>query len=158
MGSLDTLVKVLFLQHDEGDEAADPSWLAGDEPAPAVVDTWGRGVVPLKRRLKPLTMEEVQQTGGEAARPASARSGASKKSGVAAVGAGAASKKKEDKKGKKEEKKREDNKAPEEMSIEDKLRVILPPTPSPHHRHASPRLVSLLCLGGAATRVASTRA
>ena len=127
MGTLDTLVKVLFLQHDEGDQAADPSWSAGDEPVPAVVDTWGRGVVPLKRRLKPLTVEEVQ--GGEAGRPGSARSGASRKSGATAGGGAVApAKKKDDKKGKKEDKKKEDKKkaaVPQDMSTEDKLRVRL---------------------------------
>eukprot|EP00802_Teleaulax_amphioxeia_P005873 Tamp_05877.p1 GENE.Tamp_05877~~Tamp_05877.p1 ORF type:complete len:818 (-),score=285.58 Tamp_05877:401-2806(-) len=123
MGSLDTLVNVLFLQHDKGDQAADPSWAAGDEPMPAVVDTWGRGVVPLKPRLKPLTEKELQQ-GGDGSRPTSARSRASKTSAATGGGMGTA-KKKEEKKGKKEEKKKEEKKPPEEMSTEDKLRAFL---------------------------------
>jgi len=122
MGTLDTLVHVLFLQHDKGDQTADPSWAAGEEPTPAVVDTWGRGVVPLKRRLKPLTVEELQQ-GGEGSRPTSARSRMSKAS--AATGGLGGAKKKEEKKVKKEEKKKEDKKVPEEMSTEDKLRAFL---------------------------------
>ena len=40
MGSLDTLVRVLFLAHDEGDQAADPSWSATTKPLPSLA--WGR--------------------------------------------------------------------------------------------------------------------
>jgi hypothetical protein len=122
MGTLDTLVQVLFLQHDKGDQAADPLWAAGDEPTPAAVDTWGRGVVPLKRRFKPLTVEELQQ-GGEWSRPTSVHSRTSKAS--AATGGLGGAKKKEEKKVKNEEKKKEDKKVPEEMSTEDKLRAFL---------------------------------
>ena len=79
-------------------------------------------MVPLKRRLKPLTVEELQQ-GGEGSRPTSARSRMSKAS--AATGGLGGAKKKEEKKVKKEEKKKEDKKVPEEMSTEDKLRAFL---------------------------------
>ncbi|MGB1597034.1 MAG: hypothetical protein ACPIOQ_30020, partial [Promethearchaeia archaeon] len=70
VGTLDTLVNILFIQHDKGDEAADPSWAAGEEPAPAPVDSWGRGMVPMKKKLKPLTMEQLSS---ETSRPTSAR-------------------------------------------------------------------------------------
>eukprot|EP00961_Rhodomonas_salina_P174724 2356777-Rhodomonas_salina.1 len=67
------LINVHFIDHDRGDRAAEPSWDGGEEPAPAAIDTWGRGSVPLKRKLKPLTAENMDMgTGGS--RPASASS------------------------------------------------------------------------------------
>ena len=123
--TLDALVEVHFASHDTGDAYEEASWDAGTEPSSGAMDSWGRGVVPIRRKAKPLTLENVER-GSDASRAGSARSVRSARSGRTFRGEGGVVPKPPAKKkapAKKEDEKREVVQV--ELTPEEKLRLSL---------------------------------